>query len=154
RWDDAHAAFTKGIELRPDHASVWAERSNLLTLLGLWDLAAVDYAREFERREPDTTFRWLCHGPVRLQLGGREGYRQLCRRMRERFQGTSNLEFAPELVRACLLSPDADSGSAPLLECAEHFAVSEHRSGYQLYILGTAYFRAGRHELAISRLRE
>src|SRR5262249_46970454 len=100
------------------------------------------------------TFRWLWHALLRLHLGDAEGYRQLCRRMRERFQGTNNSQFAPELVRACLLSPEADFGSAHLLETAEHFAASEHRSGYGLYILGTAYFRAGRHEQAIVRLRE
>ena len=34
-WDDAHAAFTKAIKLRPDHASVWMERGDLYARLDL-----------------------------------------------------------------------------------------------------------------------
>ncbi|HEV3200478.1 MAG TPA: tetratricopeptide repeat protein, partial [Bryobacteraceae bacterium] len=45
-WDDAHAAFTKAVRLRPDHVSVWVERGDLFARLGLWDLAAADFARE------------------------------------------------------------------------------------------------------------
>src|SRR5262249_39299534 len=29
RWDDAHAAYTKAIEIRPDHASALVDRGNL-----------------------------------------------------------------------------------------------------------------------------
>src|SRR5262249_17285744 len=28
QWDDAHAAFTKAAQLRPDHVSVWVERAD------------------------------------------------------------------------------------------------------------------------------
>jgi serine/threonine protein kinase/Flp pilus assembly protein TadD len=154
RWDDAHAAFTKAIELRPDQASVWVDRGNLLALLGLWDLATTDYAREFELREPDTTLRWLCQALLRLHLGDPEGYRQLCLRMRERFRGTANADLAIEMVRTLLLAPDAGVNRAPLLESTELLATSELRSGHTLYLLGIANYRAGQHEQAIQRLRE
>jgi hypothetical protein len=41
RPDDAHRALTRAAELRPDHAAVWVELSDLHTRLGLWDRALV-----------------------------------------------------------------------------------------------------------------
>src|SRR5262249_38087907 len=85
RWDDAHAAFTKAIELRKDHASVWVERADLYARLGLWDLAAADFAQESALREPEATTRWYHHALLRLHVGDADGYHKVCRRMRDRF---------------------------------------------------------------------
>src|SRR5262249_43370421 len=83
QWDDAEAAFTKAAELRSDHVPVWVERGDLFARLGLWDLAAADFAREHALREPDATPRWHFYALLRLSVGDADGYRQVCRRMRE-----------------------------------------------------------------------
>src|SRR5262249_25972064 len=119
RWDDAHAAFTRAIEIRRDHASVLVERSNLYTHLGLWDLAAADYAREFKLREPDTSSRWFQRALLNVHLGNREEYHQVCRKMRTRFEGTPVGGFTGELIRACTLAPDVKDDSAGLVNFAE-----------------------------------
>ena len=60
RWDDAHAAFTRAIELRPEHVQVWEARGELLYVrLGLWDLAAHDLEQAFRLQRPNFPRRWL-----------------------------------------------------------------------------------------------
>jgi serine/threonine protein kinase/Flp pilus assembly protein TadD len=154
RWDNANAAFTKAIQRRPDHVSVWVERGDLYARLGLWDLAAADFAQERELREPDATGRWYLHALVRLYIGDADGYRQACRRMRERFRGTLNPQFATDVIRTCILAPGADADLAPVVELAQNATAHYSGSWYALYLLGTAHYRAGQYEPAVRRLRE
>jgi tetratricopeptide (TPR) repeat protein len=154
RWDDAHAAFTRAVQLRPDHGAAWAERSELYARLGLWDLAAADCARELEVREPDLTFRWYCHALLRLHTWDADGYRQVCRRMRERFRGYPNSLFAIESVRASVLAPACDADPTELLEVAQNAVASHPRADWFLYVVGIAHYRAGQYEQAVRRLRD
>jgi serine/threonine protein kinase/Flp pilus assembly protein TadD len=154
RWGEAHAAFTKAIELRPDHVTVRAERGDFYALLGLWELAAADCAREFELPEPDSTTRWYRHALLRLHNGDVDGYRALCRRMQQRFSGTHIPLFLTEVVRTCVLSPSGDADLARLVELAEQRLASEPRGWYPLYLLGIAQYRAGEHDKAARRLQE
>ena len=153
QWDDAHAAFTKAVELRPDHVSVWVERGDLHTRLGLWDLAAADYAREMELREPDTTMRWYQHALLRYYVGDVEGYRQSCRKMDERFRGTTKVRFVEEVLWSSVLAPGPDADLSRLVELSQDF-VAHFRTSTALYILGTAHYRAGQYEQSVQRLRE
>jgi len=151
-WDDAHGAFSQAIQLRPDHVSVWMERADLYTRLGLWDLAAADYAREMELREPDTTIRWYQHAVLRLAIGDEEGCRKTAQVMRERFAGTRTQSFAEETVRSSLLVPDPAVDLARLIAlCREALPTSIYSMPY---ILGTAHYRAGQHDEAIRRFKE
>jgi serine/threonine protein kinase/Flp pilus assembly protein TadD len=154
RWDDAHAAYTKAIDIRPDHASALVERGNLNAVLGLWDLAAADFAREFELREPDTSTRWFQLALMSAHLGDREGYHRVCRRMRAHFEKSSNTEVACERIRASVLAPDSGVDAAALVEPAELLVAAEPQSCYYLYLLGIAQYRAGKYEEAVRRLRE
>jgi serine/threonine protein kinase/Flp pilus assembly protein TadD len=154
RWDDANAAFTEALRLRPDHASVWDERSDLYARLGLWDLVAADIARGLEIREPDTPWRWARHAQLRIYVGDREGYRLTCRRMRERFRGTLNNYFVIEVVRTCVLAPDPDTDLAGLVGLSKLVADQPHPFAYSLFVLGTAHYRTGKYEQAVRRLRQ
>jgi serine/threonine protein kinase/Flp pilus assembly protein TadD len=154
RWDDAHAAFTKAVELRPDHAAAWVERGDMLALLGLWDLASEDFAREFALREPGTTMRWYRHALLRLSLGDADEYRAVRQRMRVRFEGTQDRRFAMEVVRTCSLEAGPQDQHEPLVELAQRTAEGDRNSWYGLYLLGMAQYRAGRNEDAVSTLRD
>ncbi|HEV3343692.1 MAG TPA: protein kinase [Pirellulales bacterium] len=153
RWDDAHSAFTKAIDLRPDQVSAWMERGDLLALLGLWDLAAADFAREVELRQPDVTRRYFLHALLRLRAGDTAGYQAVRRRARERFSGTTRTMLAHELLRLCNLGPDAEN---PLqsVELARNLMDDGPRTWSCLYSLGVAHYRAGQYDEAIRRLRE
>jgi tetratricopeptide (TPR) repeat protein len=154
QWDDAHAAFTKAIALRPDHVSVWVERGDLYTRLGLWDLAAADYAREMGLREPETAPRWYQHALLRLSVGDLVGCRQVCQRMRARFRGTPRLTFVEDVLRSSALAPDADADLARLVDQSEEVVVQQPWSSFSLYLSGATHYRAGQHEQATRRLRE
>ncbi len=153
RWDDAHAAYTKAVRLRPDHASAWVELSALHTRLGLWELAAADFAREFELRDPDSTPRWFQHALLRLYLDDVAGYRQVSRRMGEHFRGTSNEFFGSEFVRTRVLSPDAAADRERLVALARTTMTGHSSDWMYLYTLGIAHYRAGHYPQAIRRLR-
>jgi eukaryotic-like serine/threonine-protein kinase len=154
RWDDADQSFTRAINLRPDHASVWGARGDLYAHLGLWDLAAPDIGREVELCEPDYATRWLQHALLRLAAGDVQGCRAAADRMRERFGGTLIPEAAHDLVRVCLLAPPADGDEALRLVSVSQKLVEYHPgSAFALLVLGTAQVRAGQNGAAVESLR-
>jgi eukaryotic-like serine/threonine-protein kinase len=153
QWDDAYAAFTKAAQLRPDHVAVWVERADLCARLGLWDLAAADFAEENALREPDATTRWYRHALLRLYVGDDEGYRKVCQTMHDRFSGTLLEDFAGEVIRTCILAPGPDADLASVVDLAQNALADHPGSWYWLYLLGMAQYRAGQYELAVHRLR-
>ncbi len=154
RWDDAHAALTKAVKLRPDHAAVWVELGDLDARLSLWELALVDFARELEVREPDSTSRWYFHALLCLHQKDEAGYRQVSRRMRQRFRGTANPVFATEVVRTCVLKPSPGPDRKQLVELAQFPKISHPTEWYFRYVLGIAHYRAGQYPQAVRQLRQ
>jgi serine/threonine protein kinase/Flp pilus assembly protein TadD len=155
RWYDAHAALTKAVQLRPDLVSGWAELADLHTRLGLWELAAAEFERELELRQPDAPYRWYFHALLRLYLGDKESYRRIAGRMREHFRGTPNANFLIELVRAGVLKPDADADFDEWAEMAQHArACRVAGDWFSRYVLGLTHYRAGHHAEAVRWLRE
>jgi serine/threonine protein kinase len=154
RWDDADAALTKAIELRRDHAPVWVERGELRALLGLFDLAAEDFASEFELLEPDTSFRWYRLALLRLHFGDRDGYREVCRRMRERFRGTLQAAFGTDVVRTSLLARAPDVDFDAVLQYVKLHTVQARDSWFSLYLVGIAHYRAGHDDQAVRLLQD
>jgi serine/threonine protein kinase/predicted Zn-dependent protease len=152
QWDDAHEAFSQAIELHPDHVSVWVDRADLYTRLGLWDLATADYTREMELREPDTTLRWYQHALLRRASGDLEGCRQTVRAMRERFAGTLNDRFVEEIVRSSVLVSDPAADLHQLVELSQKAIPGRPCS--MLYVLGAAHYRTGQYDDAVQRLQE
>jgi tetratricopeptide (TPR) repeat protein len=151
-WDDAHEAFSQAIQLRPDHISVWVARGDLYTQLGLWDMAAADYAREMELSEPEITIRWYQHALLRRAIGDEEGCRQAARAMRKRFAGTLKDSFAEETVRSSLLVPDPGVDLPRLIELCREAA--PNRPASMPYVLGIAHYRAGQYDDAVRGLEE
>jgi serine/threonine protein kinase/Flp pilus assembly protein TadD len=154
RWDDAHAALTRAIELRPDHAPAWEERGNLYVGLRLWELAAADLGKAFELQEPAIPWRWLTLAILRTHIGDVGGHPELCARMDERFRGTLNPHFAMDLVCTRALVPETSRDPAQTVELAETIVAKGSSPPWHLYILGAAHYRAGQYEKAVRRLRE
>jgi tetratricopeptide (TPR) repeat protein len=154
RMDDALHALTRAAELRPDHATVWFELSNLHTRIGLWDAAAADFARELERREPDYTIRWYRHALLRLTLDDVEGYLQLRRRMHARFRRTLTDAFILELMRTSALGRESDPELETMARLADQFAPGSRDNWFGQYVAALIAYRAGRYEQAAERLRQ
>jgi hypothetical protein len=76
--------------------------------LGLWDRALDDRRRAFEINEPALSAQWWSYATLLAQAGDRDGYRRLCRRMQERFQGYMGL-IAADVVRTSCIMPDGET---------------------------------------------
>jgi serine/threonine protein kinase/Flp pilus assembly protein TadD len=153
RWDDSSAAFTAAIDLRHEHAPAWEGRGMLYASLGLWDLAASDLAQAAELQEPSTSQRWLVLALTRAYDGDLPGYRDVCARMDELFQGTTVIHFKMDLVRAGALLPDSSADPASQVKMAEPIVATNPNVPLFLHTLGAAYYRAGQYEQAIQCLR-
>jgi serine/threonine protein kinase/tetratricopeptide (TPR) repeat protein len=141
-WVAGERDFTKAVQGAADNSSVWAERGQFYLRLDLWDLAAADFARAYQQQEPESVHSWLFHAILRLHVGDTNGYRQLCKRMAERFGGTTDPVCAETLARAGLLDADPVIDGARLVKLAERAGPSE-REAWRLNTLGLAYYRVG-----------
>ncbi|MBI2826010.1 MAG: protein kinase [Planctomycetia bacterium] len=155
RWNDADYAFTKALQLRPDHVQAWEDRGHLLyARLGLWELAAADLARAFDIQVPSASSRWWSHALLRAYVDDVDGYRRVCDEMRKRFGRAFSPVHAADLVRTLSLVP-ADGGmDEDSVRLAEAVVTSHPRHALFLYVLATAKCRAGAHEEAIRRCHE
>jgi serine/threonine protein kinase/Flp pilus assembly protein TadD len=155
RWDDAYAAFTRAIELRPDHVPVWEARGEFLYVrLGLWDLAAHDLKRAFELQTPNSLHRWWWNALLRIHEGDVAGYREVCHRLQEHKALNGGGEYAYFLVRSLALHVEKPEANKELVELADELARSHpHQSAYS-HLQGLALLRAGRPQEAVDRCRE
>ncbi len=152
-WDDANAAYSKALELRPDHVPIWWDRSTLYARLGLSDLAAADLRNALRGREPNVSHPWYRYALLCLYHGDVAGYRSACRQLRERFQNTVVSTFAEEMVRTCALGPDPDAEPDHQVQLTQRI-VAGNPFWYTFYLQGVSQFRAGQNEEAVQRLRQ
>ena len=149
-WDNADAAFTRAIELRPDHIQAWEARGeSVYARLGLWDRAAHDFSRAFELQKPQNAHRWWWNALVRAYVGDLSGYRSVCRQMKEHSRATGVAFLAPDLVRTLALVPGQEVDAELLVDSSDANATCYPRDGYFAYLQGLAHWRAGHSEMAI-----
>jgi tetratricopeptide (TPR) repeat protein/predicted Ser/Thr protein kinase len=153
-WDDADAAFTRAIALRPDHIQAWEARGEFLyARLGVWDLAAHDFARAYELQKPQNSHRWWWNAMIRAYVGDLAGYRAVCRQMKEHSHVPGVAFLAPELVRALALVPAQSNEVTFLVDSGDAIANCYPRDGLYAYLQGLAHFRAGDSQGAIENCR-
>ena len=154
-WDDALAAFTRAVELRPDHVQAWEARGEFLYVrLGLWDLADRDVRRAFELQPPRLPERWWWNALLRLHEGDVAGYRQVCSQFRERQSQNRSADFAYYLIFALGLSPANQDSAAKLIELADELVPIIPNPSAACHIQGLALLRAGQARGAIERCRQ
>ena len=94
------------MKTRPDHSYVWLTRGDQYARLGLWDLAAADFQRAFQLKEPASTRALCLHAILCFYVGDAKGYRRVCERMKARLSEASDARACDEISRACLLDKD------------------------------------------------
>ena len=72
----AQRHYTKAAELQPDHYLVWSGRGTLYLHLGLWELAASDYAKALALGAPANNPRWWGIPQLFLYAGDEPDYRE------------------------------------------------------------------------------
>jgi serine/threonine protein kinase len=154
RWAAAEADYTQAVQARPDIASPWNERGVFYTRVGLWDLAAADFAESFRLQEPATSYGWQRHAMMRAYVGDITGYRAACARMLEHFRGSADAGAWTQIVDACLYWPGAVPEPAELLPLAERTDGEFLHGAWKLFLLGEAHYRAGHYRQAVGLLRD
>jgi tetratricopeptide (TPR) repeat protein len=105
--------------------------------------------------DPSDDWPWHHEAALRLYLGDVPGYRQDCQEMLARFRRTDDPKIADRIAKTCLLSPDAVTDLAPVLQLAERAVTgTQQHWGYRFFLLTTAMadYRAGSFAQAIDRL--
>ena len=153
-WDDAHAAFTRSIELRPEYAGPWEARGDLYLRLGLFDLATHDLNRAYGLQESAESSRWMYLAILRLNEGDAEGYRAVSARMREQFGGTTSMLAALDTARIAILLPDSDADPRDSVEVLQSLISQDPNNAFCRFVLGLAYYRAGLFEQAIAEMQQ
>jgi tetratricopeptide (TPR) repeat protein len=152
-WDDellrfqGEAAAALGVPGLP--------RGNFHADQGDCEQAAADYAQAFTREAPADPMVWMRHAHLRLRVGDRAGYRELCAKMQEKFGATENIDAFALLTHTCVLGPDGLEAAAALRLAERRFAMTPAPSVHHVWsfhVLGLAYYRAGEDRKAVDCL--
>jgi tetratricopeptide (TPR) repeat protein len=144
--------LTRELERGPGDVPGWLVSGDLSAQWGQFDRAAAGYARAFALEESGDPYVWFEHAYLLLQTADEEGYRKLCRRMRERFGESKDVEEIALLAHTCVLASGALNDPERVLELAEQRLAmtgppSRHYE-WSLHVLGLAQYRAGNWERA------
>jgi serine/threonine protein kinase/WD40 repeat protein/tetratricopeptide (TPR) repeat protein len=153
QWDEATAAYSKAIELKPEDGQAWCGRGSAFAGLGRWDKAAADFEKATQLTADDALTRYFL-ALLRLHLGDRDGYRKVCSGMLERFGQSADVNVARWTSWTCVLSPSAEADWGLVIRLAENNLAADPKNCDKLQNLGAVFYRAGRFEEADQRLTE
>jgi WD40 repeat protein len=129
-----------------------AARGDGFARRGQWSLAAKEALAEVAYY-PEDRLIWSKAAPRLILAGDIEGYRQLCRRMVEQFQGTTLPEEAESLCKLCSLLPETvDRSQLPVrlvTDALEKGQVPEWFPGWAYGCLALVAYRDGEFAQAV-----
>jgi serine/threonine protein kinase/tetratricopeptide (TPR) repeat protein len=161
--------FDRLVALRPLDRRPWDARGRTYANDREWAKASSDYQKSLDfltealSHADATTQVPIMHGwsttihelaTLRLLMGDRAGYRELCARVVELPIDTDNAFVGSTLARTCTLTPDGVSDWSIPLKLAGRAVEKEPRVAWFLYSLGIAQHRAGQDEQAIQTLKK
>ncbi len=106
RLREADDAFARFVATAPREPAAYRIAASAYARSGRWDKAAETLARLVER-DGDEHRNWCLAAAVRARAGGPGRYRELCRRMLDRFREPDDLEIAERMAKYCLLLPQS-----------------------------------------------
>jgi WD40 repeat protein/predicted Ser/Thr protein kinase len=137
----------------PGNDTALFTRGRLHALAGAWEQAQADFAHLAGGppggHAPQDPAVWFVQAQARLRAGDVAGYRELCGRMQEHFDGSPDLNHVTWLVRTCVLTPAA-ADPARLVQAAQAAEASEWRTPATLAALAAAQYRAGQFREAVA----
>ena len=146
-WASALAKFDEAREIEPDLNSIYIYRGMLYTEIGLWDLAAADYAQTFRLSTRNHWQSCYEHALLQYYIGNEPGYRTACKEFVRQYGRSNSIDVQMRLLTACCFSPRPAMDPAELTRRADNlYAASDkpwHRAATVL-----AYLRAGNHQKA------
>jgi tetratricopeptide (TPR) repeat protein len=154
RWHEAETQLTEATKRWPNNSYTLSQRGEFYLRLGLWDLAAADFARVLELGPPESPQSWSWHALLRLYVGDTEGWRTLAIQLPQHFKQTrgDRVYGWSALARTLALAPAPDIDLDWAVEQAE-LAVKIDRGPWTHNALGLVHYRAGRYEQALGPLQ-
>jgi WD40 repeat protein len=133
-------------------AAWYRSRGHRYAESGQWKEAALNFARATELH-PDPAQDWYLYALAQLGDGNQAGYRSVCQKILEHFQGS---EHSPEAVNAgcwaCVVGPGAVDHPERLVRLLEDARPSLADSPELLTTYGATLYRAARLDQAVQRL--
>jgi tetratricopeptide (TPR) repeat protein len=152
QWFIFRSQWSARIALEPNEGGHYSARADANAELGRWDEAAADIARAVELI-PDNSWLWHRKALLHLRAGDLDRYRQTCEALFRRLGQTKDWATLNDLVWVCCLGPGATGDPKSIVTLAER-SVAPGANADNLRRLGAALYRAGRHDEAVTRLRE
>jgi serine/threonine protein kinase/Flp pilus assembly protein TadD len=152
--DVALSAYTEAAGLRPELAGVWTARSQVYQDLGLYELAAHDYARAFQLHRSSEASIWSSYACLRLYVGDFSGYAQTCSEMVRHFGGGMGPRNCWWIAHTCTLGAHSSVDPEYVVERARKALADDPRSIAYTLALAAAHYRAGRAEAALTQLQD
>ncbi|HEV3082638.1 MAG TPA: protein kinase [Gemmataceae bacterium] len=160
RWDEAQAAFSRVIELRPTQGRFRLDRAHFFARRNQWQLAAADFDDAYRLGARDRVFDWYCYALCRLRMEDDEGYRRICREVVRRFGGRPPPKNALEVVELnqvasiCFLRANADANLQLATRLARTALAADPDDAMLLLGSSAAYLRGGEPAKAIPELHK
>src|SRR5262249_20921518 len=134
--------FNEAAKVEPDLNTIYLYRRILYADIGLWDLAAADYAQTFRiltRNHWQTCYE---HALLQHYVGNEPGYQAACKEFMRQYGNSSDSDAQVRLLHACCLSSKSVLERADLVRRAETLAASKDHAN-QRAAAAAAFLRAG-----------
>jgi serine/threonine protein kinase/Flp pilus assembly protein TadD len=145
----ALAKFAEAAEVEPDLNTIYIYRRMLYTDIGLWDLAAADYAKMFRLNARNYWQSCAENALLQLWVGDEAGYQAACQEFLRQYSKANGSDVRMRMLQVCCLSTKPVMKPATLIDRAESLLESSdknwHRSAAAMGLL-----RAGKHEAVIT----
>jgi tetratricopeptide (TPR) repeat protein len=159
RHPEARAAASKLISKRQAHGKpVEIEFpslavSNYYAEMSWWNKAVMSFGKSFDKEMPADADLCSHYARLLVYVGDTAGYRKLCGRMLEQYQGKNEHHT---LSHTFVLAPRALPDAGRIVELAKR-RLAEAQPGsvdhiWSVHVLGFAYYRAGQYEKALETL--
>lgn len=152
-WSEAHARFSRAIEIQRDLNTPFIQRGDLYLSLGLWDRAAADFRQRFQdspRADSQTLYE---HALLQFYSGKERDYRDALKLLSDQHADSSEFRDRQAVLRASLLGAEPVGNPSELAQQAEEVAVLAKTPWFE-GLVGRAQLKAGNFESAEEHCRE
>ncbi len=140
--------FEDATEVEDKLPTIYFYRRMLYTEIGLWDLAADDYAKSFFLTARNHWTTCSEHAELRYYLGDEPGYRDACQEFLRQYGRHSHSDVQMRLLIACCLSSKPVIESVDLSSRAETLFAASDKAWHQS-AAALAFLRAGNNQRVI-----
>ena len=150
-WAEAYDQFNQAQDLEAELWTTFANRANLFTTLGLWDLAAEDYEQRFKFASKSDASTYAELAILRLYAGDEAGYRQACEEQLKQHGGGGAHDAQRPILNACTLSLTSGVDAVELARRGENLLAANYVP-WNAAPAGMAHLRARDYQKAVDRL--